>query len=55
MFVQSASGFVAKPVTVHEELPEFTVISGAFRGDERIAVRGLAALKGAWQGLGGVE
>lgn len=55
VFVQSAASFVATPVTVHEELPEFAVISGAFRGDERIAVRGLAALKGAWQGLGGVE
>jgi cobalt-zinc-cadmium efflux system membrane fusion protein len=55
VFVQSSTGFVARPVTVHEELPEFTVISGEFRGDERIAVRGLAALKGAWQGLGGVE
>lgn len=55
VFVQNEGGFVATPVTVHEELPGFAVIGGAFRGDERIAVRGLAVLKGAWQGLGGVE
>jgi membrane fusion protein, heavy metal efflux system len=55
VFVQSASGFVATPVTVQEEMPEFAVVTGGFHGDERIAVRGIAALKGAWQGLGGVE
>jgi RND family efflux transporter MFP subunit len=55
VFVQTESGFVATPVKVREELPQFAVVSGRFRGDERIAVRGVAALKGAWQGLGGVE
>jgi multidrug efflux pump subunit AcrA (membrane-fusion protein) len=55
VFVQTETGFVPTPVTVHEEMPEFAVVSGAFRGSERIAVRGTAALKGAWQGLGGVE
>ncbi|NVO17383.1 MAG: efflux RND transporter periplasmic adaptor subunit [Rhodoplanes sp.] len=55
VFVQTPTGFVATPVTVQEEMPEFAVVSGTFKGDERIAVRGLAALKGAWQGLGGVE
>ena len=55
VFVQTDSGFVATPVKVREELPAFAVVSGSFRGDERIAVRGVAALKGAWQGLGGVE
>ncbi|MGO3933825.1 efflux RND transporter periplasmic adaptor subunit [Rhodopseudomonas pseudopalustris] len=55
VFVQTSGGFVATPVKVREELPQFAVVSGSFRGDERIAVRGVAALKGAWQGLGGVE
>lgn len=55
VFVQTDSGFVATPVKIREELPQFAVVSGSFRGDERIAVRGIAALKGAWQGLGGVE
>jgi RND family efflux transporter MFP subunit len=55
VFVQTSGGFVATPVAVREEMPEFAVVSGQFRGDERIAVRGLAALKGAWQGLGGVQ
>ncbi|MBI5129920.1 MAG: efflux RND transporter periplasmic adaptor subunit [Rhodopseudomonas palustris] len=55
VFVQTSDGFVATPVKIREELPQFAVVSGSFRGDERIAVRGVAALKGAWQGLGGVE
>ncbi|RJF77144.1 efflux RND transporter periplasmic adaptor subunit [Rhodopseudomonas palustris] len=55
VFVQTDTGFVATPVKVREELPAFAVVSGSFRGDERIVVRGVAALKGAWQGLGGVE
>jgi len=55
VFVETDSGFVATPVKVRAELPQFAVVSGSFRGDERIAVRGIAALKGAWQGLGGVE
>jgi RND family efflux transporter MFP subunit len=55
VFVQTSGGFVATPVKIREELPQFAVVSGSFRGDERIAVRGIAALKGAWQGLGGVE
>jgi hypothetical protein len=42
-------------VLVREEMPEFYVVSAAFRGDERIAVSGLAALKGAWEGLGGID
>jgi multidrug efflux pump subunit AcrA (membrane-fusion protein) len=55
VFVQTSGGFIATPVTVREEMPEFAVVSGKLRGDERIAVRGIAALKGAWQGLGGVQ
>ena len=55
VFVKTDAGFVAMPVTVQEEMPEFAVVSGVFHGNERIAVRGIAALKGAWQGLGGVE
>lgn len=55
VFVKTDDGFVARPVTVQEEMPEFVLVSGHFQGDERIAIRGLAALKGAWQGLGGVD
>lgn len=54
VFVRTQDGFRPTPVAVHEELPEFVVVSGSFSGEEQIAVRGLAALKGAWQGLGGV-
>lgn len=55
VFVKTDGGFMPTPVTVQEEMPEFVVVTGHFQGHELIAVRGLAALKGAWQGLGGVE
>ncbi len=53
VFVQAEDGFRPEPVAVHEETAEITVISGSLQKGERIAVRGLVALKGAWQGLGG--
>ncbi|MBK5960146.1 efflux transporter periplasmic adaptor subunit [Rhodoplanes elegans] len=55
VFVQTDDGFVPMPVTVHEEMPDFAVVSGDFHGGERVVVRGIAALKGTWQGLGGVD
>jgi hypothetical protein len=55
VFVQTSGGFVATPVTIREQMPEFTVVSGKFQGGERIAVHGIATLKGASQGLGGVQ
>lgn len=55
VFVKTGNGFKVQPVVVEEETPDAAIIRGPFRGDESIAVRGLAALKGAWQGLGGGE
>jgi len=55
VFVKAPDGFRAQGVTVLEETPDASVVAGPFRGDEHIAVRGLAALKGAWQGLGGSD
>ena len=55
VFVKTENGFRAQSVVVEEETADATTVSGSFRGDESIAVRGLIALKGAWQGLGGSE
>mgnify|MGYP002384957569 CR=1 FL=1 len=55
VFVKTADGFRVQSVTVQEETREAVLIAGPFRGDESIAVRGLVALKGAWQGLGGSQ
>jgi len=55
VFVKTSAGFSATPVTIQQEMPGFAVVTGGFQGNEQIAVRGIAALKGAWQGLGGVE
>ncbi|MEO7558118.1 MAG: efflux RND transporter periplasmic adaptor subunit [Gammaproteobacteria bacterium] len=55
VFVQTASGFRVQPVTLVGTAGDTSTINGPFKGDERIAVRGMVALKGAWQGLGGGE
>lgn len=55
VFVQTESGFHAQPVTIQEETPDLTVISGTFDGKESVAIKGLVPLKGAWLGLGGAE
>ncbi len=55
VFVETQEGYRPTPVLTHDEFPEFITVTGPFRGDERVVVRGLAALKGAWQGLGGIQ
>ncbi len=54
VFVRSERGFVATPVTVTSETATGSLgtLTGALRGDERIAVRGVAALKARLSGIG---
>ncbi|HEY0635383.1 MAG TPA: efflux RND transporter periplasmic adaptor subunit [Gammaproteobacteria bacterium] len=55
IFVQVKDGFTALPIKVIASQGGKSVIEGALKGDERIAVSGIAAIKGAWLGLGGGE
>lgn len=52
VFVQTSKGFVAMPVTVASEGSAASIVSGRFKGDEQIAVRGVAALKARLAGIG---
>ncbi len=52
VFVQRPGGFAAMPVKVISEQGEEAVVDGKFTGKEKIAVTGIAAIKGAWIGLG---
>ena len=52
VFVQTAQGFVPTRIEASEAKGSQVQVRGGLRGNERIAVRGLAALKGAWLGLG---
>lgn len=52
VFVRSAEGFRAQPVKVLSESSGQGVIAGELKGDERIAVKGVAALKAALAGIG---
>lgn len=56
VFIKTDKGFRAQPVTVVEETRDAVlVMSGDLKAGDEIAVRGVVALKGAWQGLGGSE
>ena len=52
VFVQSKDGFVATEVRLLGEGQKAATIDGGLRGDERIAVKGIAALKAIWTGVG---
>lgn len=53
VFVETAEGFIVKPVEVLSAQAGIAFIAGDFKGDERVAIKGIAAIKGAWLGLGG--
>ncbi len=55
VFVQQADGFAARPVTVLGQRGEQSVVKAMLKPGERVAVAGLAAIKGAWLGVGGSE
>ena len=52
VFVRSADGFRAQSVKLLSESAGQGVIAGDLKGDERIAVKGVAALKAALAGIG---
>lgn len=53
VFVQTATGFAPKKVTVASEQADKTVISGDLSGTEKVAVTGTVAIKATWVGTGG--
>jgi len=53
VFVQTKTGFHPLKVKVIFEEGDEAVVDAAFKGDEHIAVSGIAAIKGTWLGLGG--
>ena len=53
VFVQTKTGFTPLKVKVISEQGSDAVVDAQFKGDEKIAVTGISAIKGAWLGLGG--
>jgi cobalt-zinc-cadmium efflux system membrane fusion protein len=53
VFVERDGGFEPEPVRVLSQSAQSAAIDGQFTGQERVAVEGVAALKAAWQGMGG--
>lgn len=52
VFVQTPQGFRPTRIVTADTKGSVLQVRSGLRGDEHIAVRGLAALKGAWLGLG---
>lgn len=55
LFVATSTGFREQPVDVLSEGAQSSVISGTFKGDEKIAVGGVSSLKASSMGIGGGE
>jgi len=53
VFVQTKTGFRPLKVKVIFEQGDEAVVDASFKGNEKIAVSGIAAIKGTWLGLGG--
>ncbi|MGB8517366.1 MAG: efflux RND transporter periplasmic adaptor subunit [Gallionella sp.] len=55
IFVVTAKGFHAQNVVLKNEGAQNSVITGNLKGDEKIAVRGVSALKSSLMGIGGTQ
>jgi len=53
VFVQTRNGFSPVKVKVISEQGSDAMVDAKFNGDEKIAITGVSAIKGAWLGLGG--
>ena len=53
VFVRSAKGFIAKPVTVLASAGDAVQVSGELAAGQEIAISSVIALRAAWQGKGG--
>lgn len=55
VFVQTPAGFRAQAIHILNEGAQNSVIGGALKGDERIAITGVSALKASMMGIGEVK
>lgn len=55
VFVRSAKGFVATPITVASSAGQAVEVVGNLKSGQEVAVTSVIALKSAWLGLGGGE
>jgi RND family efflux transporter MFP subunit len=55
IFVKIQNGFRTETISVVNEGAQSSVVTGALKGDEQIAVQGISALKSSVMGIGGGE
>jgi multidrug efflux pump subunit AcrA (membrane-fusion protein) len=53
IFIETANGFRSEMVTVLHEGASSSVVTGKLKGNEKIAIRGVSALKASLMGIGG--
>ncbi|MBI4809156.1 MAG: efflux RND transporter periplasmic adaptor subunit [Nitrosomonadales bacterium] len=53
IFIQTEKGYRSEAVTVLHEGASNSTVSGKLKGDEKIAIRGISALKASLMGIGG--
>ena len=53
IFIETAKGYRSEAVTVLHEGADNSMVTGKLKGDEKIAVRGVSALKASLMGIGG--
>jgi multidrug efflux pump subunit AcrA (membrane-fusion protein) len=53
VFVKVAEGYRVQPISVLATQEGESVISGDLHEGDTVAVSGIAAIKGAWKGIGG--
>ncbi|MFM2397105.1 MAG: hypothetical protein RLZZ144_355 [Pseudomonadota bacterium] len=55
VFTENSKGFQVETITILHEGANSSVITGKFKGDEKIAVKGVSSLKSNLMGIGGGE
>jgi len=53
IFIETAKGYRSETVTVLQEGANNSVITSKLKGNEKIAVQGVSALKASLMGIGG--
>lgn len=55
VFTKTVNGFHSLPISIISQGVKSSLVSGTFKGDEKIAVSGVSALKASMLGIGGGE
>jgi hypothetical protein len=52
IFIETANGYRSEPVTVLHEGANNSVVTSKLKGNEKVAIKGVSALKASLMGIG---